>query len=84
MLASTALTQERGTLSFTTGSDGRHDLCVAVGGRKRDGKAVAAVPSSGDKPIVIEMYLQRGHSSGYYEEMAAKEHLDRLELEVGD
>jgi hypothetical protein len=71
VLSSTVLAEERGTLSFTTSSDSRHDLCVGVG------------ISSGEKPIVFEMQLQRGHSSGYYEEMAAKEHLDRLELEVG-
>ncbi len=34
------------------------------------------------KPVVFSLTLTSGHSDGYYEEMAAKEHLDRLQLEV--
>jgi len=96
VLSQFELTEDRGTLSFTTGSDARHMLCVGVGadlaaptGRKRGlgsrSKKKGGASSNTHhslKPMVFEMTLQRGHSNGYYEEMAAKEHLDRLELEV--
>lgn len=34
------------------------------------------------KPVVFSLSLSLGHSDSYYEEMAAAEHLDRLQLEV--
>jgi hypothetical protein len=61
--------EQQGTLTMTTGSNAKHDLCVRPEG-------------SVSKPVVFSVSVTIGHSDGYYEEMAGKEHLDRLQLEV--
>ena len=62
--------EQHGTLAMSTGSDAKHHLCVKP------------EMSSVKKPVVFSLSLSLGHSDGYYEEMAAAEHMDRLQLEV--
>jgi len=54
---------------MTTGTESQHQLCVKPEGTLK-------------KPVVFSLSLSLGHSDTYYEEMAAAEHLDRLQLEV--
>jgi len=63
--------EQSGTLTMSTGSDAKHLLCVKPEGA-----------TGSRKPVVFSLVLKLGHSDGYYEEMAASEHLDRLQLEV--
>lgn len=63
--------EQSGTLTLATGTDAKHLLCVKPEG-----------PTGSRKPVVFSLSLRLGHSDGYYEEMAASEHLDRLQLEV--
>jgi len=63
--------EKSGTLTMSTGSDAKHLLCVKPEGA-----------TGSQKPVVFSLVLKLGHSDGYYEEMAASEHLDRLQLEV--
>jgi len=65
----TRVAEQQGVLTMTTGTDAKHNLCVKPEG-------------SFKKPVVFSLSLSLGHSDGYYEEMAASEHMDRLQLEV--
>jgi hypothetical protein len=65
--------EQSGTLTMATGTDAKHLLCVQPEG-----------PNGSKKPVVFSLSLRLGHSDGYYEEMAASEHLDRLQLEVSE
>mmetsp|Transcript_26143 Transcript_26143/g.58580 ORF Transcript_26143/g.58580 Transcript_26143/m.58580 type:complete len:214 (-) Transcript_26143:180-821(-) len=61
--------EKEGVLPMTSGSDARHNLCVTPEGAL-------------NKPVVFSLYTRLGRSDSYYQEMAASEHLDRLQLEV--
>jgi len=70
LLKVVTVNEKRGQITFTTQSELKHLLCVAPVGH-----------TSG-KPMVFSLQPALGHPDSYYEDLAEKEHMDRLQLEV--
>jgi len=62
------VTQQKGQLTMGISSDQHHSLCVS--------------DTTGLGPFMFSLSIQLGHPDSHYQELAAKENMDRLQLEA--
>ena len=70
---SATIDNEKGQLAFSTTSDGTHELCLVP-------KRLPLADAGG--PMRFGMTLKVGQGAAYYEDLATKEHMDKLQLDV--